>query len=38
VTTSVLVGLALVVGAPAKKDPPAKDPPTLIGSGSVRAG
>jgi uncharacterized protein (TIGR03067 family) len=31
VTASVLVGLALVVGAPAKKDPPAKDPPTLIG-------
>jgi len=31
VTTSVLVGLALVVGAPAKEDPAAKDPPTLIG-------
>jgi uncharacterized protein (TIGR03067 family) len=31
VTTSLLVGLALVVGAPAKKDAPPKDPPTLIG-------
>jgi len=31
VTTSMLVGLALVVGAPAKKDAPPKDPPTLVG-------
>ena len=30
-TPSLLVGLAVVVGAPAKKDPPAKDPPSLVG-------
>ena len=30
-TTSILVGLALVVGAPAKKDAPPKDPPSLVG-------
>jgi uncharacterized protein (TIGR03067 family) len=31
VSTSLLVGLAIVVGAPAKKDPPAKEPPSLVG-------
>lgn len=30
-TTSLLLGLALAVGAPAKKDAPAKDPPSLVG-------
>jgi uncharacterized protein (TIGR03067 family) len=30
-TSSVLVGLALVVAAPATKETPAKDPPTLVG-------
>jgi uncharacterized protein (TIGR03067 family) len=30
-TSCLLVGLALVVGAPAKKDAPAKDPPTIVG-------
>ena len=30
-TTTLLVGLAIAVGAPTKKDPPAKDPPTLVG-------
>ena len=28
---SLLVGLAVVVGAPGKKDPPAKEPPSLVG-------
>jgi uncharacterized protein (TIGR03067 family) len=31
VTTTILVGLALAVGAPTKKDPPAKEPPSLVG-------
>src|SRR5579864_5062343 len=30
-TTSLLVGLAIVVGAPATKDAPAKEPPSLVG-------
>ena len=30
-TTHLLVGLALVLAAPAKKDPPGKDPPSLVG-------
>ena len=28
---SLLVGLAVVVGAPVKKEPPAKDPPSIVG-------
>jgi uncharacterized protein (TIGR03067 family) len=28
---SLLVGLALAVGAPGAKDPPAKDPPSIVG-------
>jgi len=31
VTSTLLLGLALVAGAPLKKDGPAKDPPTLVG-------
>jgi hypothetical protein len=31
VTSTLLLGLALVTGAPAKADAPAKDPPTLVG-------
>jgi uncharacterized protein (TIGR03067 family) len=32
VPTTLLVGLALVAAAPGPKDPPKKDPPTLVGS------
>jgi uncharacterized protein (TIGR03067 family) len=30
-TTSLLIGLAIIVGAPAKKEAPAKEPPSLVG-------
>src|SRR5947209_7994926 len=30
-TTSLLIGLAIVVGAPAKKEAPAKEPPSIVG-------
>lgn len=29
--TSLLVGFAIVIGAPAKKEAPAKEPPSLVG-------
>jgi uncharacterized protein (TIGR03067 family) len=35
---SLLVGLAIVVGAPGKKDPPAKDPPSLVGEWAGESG
>ncbi|HEX3152580.1 MAG TPA: TIGR03067 domain-containing protein [Gemmataceae bacterium] len=37
-TASLLVGLALVVGAPAKKDPAPKDPPSLMGEWLAESG
>jgi uncharacterized protein (TIGR03067 family) len=37
-TASLLVGLALIVGAPAKKDPAAKEPPTLVGDWLAETG
>ena len=37
-SASLLVGLALVVGAPAKKDSPAKEPPSLVGEWAAVSG
>jgi uncharacterized protein (TIGR03067 family) len=38
VTSTLLVGLALIAGAPAKKDAPAKEPPTLVGDWAGESG
>jgi uncharacterized protein (TIGR03067 family) len=37
-STHLLVALALVAGAPAKKDPPPKEPPSLVGEWVAESG
>ena len=36
--THLLISLALLAGAPAKKDPPAKDPPSIVGEWAAVSG